>query len=318
MSIVCEKVLDKKQKNNESYDTSPVQKSNSLFWKAHRERACLFASYPNRIKGSLSIEAAIVFPIFLFLCMGILYFILIFSLQTSIQENIEEIAEEVSKTYYCMACYEGLTEQEKQEVKSEAAWEKWLKKSISVIALQERFVQKIGKVRLNNSYLIGGRYGVSFGESVWNQDTGRIDIVVHYTVKIPFLPEQVSKYSFKQRCKTRAWIGDRKNIDHLETVYVTDTGNVYHTNRDCTHLQLSIEQIDAVQLQTKKNTRGSYYRGCKECIDNSRRGVRYYITKQGECYHASLACNGLKRTVYLVNKEEVEEKVLCKRCEESR
>ena len=39
-----------------------------------------------------------------------------------------------------------------------------------------------------------------------------------------------------------------------------------------------------------------------------------YVTEEGECYHYKIDCSGLKRTVYMINKSQIEGKGPCSRC----
>lgn len=155
------------------------------------------------------------------------------------------------------------------------------------------------------------KIGIVWG-NVSNSNQG--SIVIHksgktkFFWKLPFTTE--TKIEEKAVC--RAWIG----FTELETeeiyVYITPEGSVYHLYRDCTHLDLSIENVSFVKACSSKNQYGKKYRECKVCDEPF--GLLVYITKEGECYHSERNCSGLKRSVRQVPMSEVQGRSCCIRC----
>ena len=102
--------------------------------------------------------------------------------------------------------------------------------------------------------------------------------------------------------------------DGKKLVYVTDTGVVYHKNPHCTHLDLSIHAAASSELNSLRNESGGKYHACEKCVHGSSMGGSVYITDQGDRYHNSLTCSGLKRTVYTARISEVPGKRACSKC----
>ena len=66
-------------------------------------------------KGSITVEATLVFPIFFFVIVGFIYFFQIFKTQIKLQGNITDIAQEASRYAYL---YDVLANTEKESTKS--------------------------------------------------------------------------------------------------------------------------------------------------------------------------------------------------------
>lgn len=162
---------------------------------------------------------------------------------------------------------------------------------------------------------------VNMALSSFLEDGQMIDLVMTYQVRAPFGAVRLPGYFFLQRANVRAWTGrlagekngggEGKNGSG-EIVYVTETGKVYHEDPECTHLKLSIREVDRDVLDTLRNNGGGKYHACERCGGGS--GGSVYITNEGNRYHSSLTCSGLKRTIREVTREEAEQMRACSKC----
>ncbi|MCD7834140.1 MAG: hypothetical protein LUH00_09155 [Lachnospiraceae bacterium] len=153
------------------------------------------------------------------------------------------------------------------------------------------------------------------------QEDEMIDLVLTYQVKSPFGVINLPGTFFIQRASVRAWVGraEEEGDGESETgeedavmVYVTENGTVYHTTSDCTYLKLSIFTIDQNTLSTLRNNSGEIYHACELC--GAEAGEIVYATTEGNRYHSSLSCSGLKRTVTEVKLSEVGDLHVCSKC----
>ena len=96
-----------------------------------------------------------------------------------------------------------------------------------------------------------------------------------------------------------------------EMVYVSDYESVYHTSVHCTHLDLSIHQGTKEQVERQRNEYGKKYHACERCGGDSH---LVYYTEKGDRYHSEASCSGLKRTVRLVEKSQIQAHTQCERC----
>lgn len=118
-------------------------------------------------------------------------------------------------------------------------------------------------------------------------------------------------------CYMRAWTGydvERKfSVEEQEEyVYITENGTVYHRERNCTHLTLSIELAGKDEVGQLRNESGGKYYPCEKCGGDGSSFV--YVTGEGTRYHNTITCSGLKRTVISIPLSEVGGRPPCSRC----
>ena len=120
------------------------------------------------------------------------------------------------------------------------------------------------------------------------------------------------------KCVVKPWTGydvtkgkNRKEEDII--VYMTEHGSVYHKNRSCTHLSLSIQAISSFLVTEKRNESGERYYSCEYCGDNGFVTV-VFITSHGNKYHTTAKCRGLKRSVKSIPLSKVEGINPCQKC----
>lgn len=316
------------------------------------------------IKGSLTVEASLVLPIFIFGIVSIIYYLQIIGIQEHIQQGITQMGLDTSKytyVYKYIMDYDKdtngqLISEEDSTVDAESTWismdnqsvdaesdnnqsvnndsdtEEEKKSSIEALvatgidsayfkAMLPLYVQE---ERINNSCIKGGLSGIHTFMSSYMSQGDDVDIILSYTVRIPLPMIFVQEIPFLQRVRVRGFHGDTKDMEvsndaeqeeDEEIVYITETGNVYHLSRECSHLKLTIKETDANQMDDLRNQSGGKYYPCSLCAHNSQVNVdSYYITSFGDKYHINVSCSGLKRTITTVSIDQVGDKTLCSRC----
>ena len=120
------------------------------------------------------------------------------------------------------------------------------------------------------------------------------------------------------QCVVKPWTGydvtgtkTREEEDSI--VYMTEHGSVYHKNRACTYLTLSIRAVAFYSLPEKKNMSGESYKACEYCGEN-RMVTVVFITSYGNKYHTSTKCQGLKRTIRSIPLSQVKGVNPCQKC----
>ena len=155
------------------------------------------------------------------------------------------------------------------------------------------------------SYVVGGRRGIEI-QSKNDKDYVKVESKYVLKVPVPFFQKFILPRTIKvkQRMYTGYLLHDQEGVslEGDETVYVTTHGSVYHTRLNCYHLCIQI--TDCKKIQEILNS--SHYRKCEKCMHNGDVMNQIFITKEGDCYHSSLSCSGLKR--------EISGKRLCSEC----
>lgn len=206
-----------------------------------------------RKKASLTIEAAVVLPIFMFAMMQLLSILLIYEKQINAEMKLHQTAKilavaaysENSKANDCIDLY--------------------------VVRQEQPVVRMIG----------------------------------------------FSSFYTSARCVIRKFTGydtSQFGKQHTEEdmVYITPTGTVYHKDRGCHYLDLSISSVTLQELTSKRNKDGSKYYKCAYCPKRVLDLV--YIADYGTRYHTSVCCSELTRTVEAVPISQVGKRHACSKC----
>ncbi|MCR4807215.1 MAG: pilus assembly protein [Lachnospiraceae bacterium] len=245
-------------------------------------------------KGSLTIEASLVLPIFLFAMFLVMSLMNLMRFHLNLQEAVHQETRMLAMT----------------------AYSEWNASSASIGG---RVIARLDPLLLKKAPIKGGASGIDLSSSrLDNREV--IEVNASYESKLPYDFFNLFEKTFCARCMMHTFIGYEKGLseteaahkDEEEYVYITETGTVYHTDRECTYLRLSIKEVDRSALSGLRNNSGHKYYACECC--GKKAGSRVYITGDGTCYHSSLECSGLKRTVTCVPKSQVEGRKVCSRC----
>ncbi len=124
----------------------------------------------------------------------------------------------------------------------------------------------------------------------------------------------ISGITLERKCLAHVWCGyERGFFPDEEYVYITEDGEVYHRDRECSHILLSIRETDAGEIAGLRNKNGGRYYPCSACHSSLADG-KLYVTSDGDRYHNSLKCSGLKRSVRAVRLSEAGGRRPCSRC----
>lgn len=147
-----------------------------------------------------------------------------------------------------------------------------------------------------------------------------IDIQEVYDYRLPVSIVPLPAMRITNRGRVHSWIGmDRREggNESEDMVYMAVSGSVYHTNPQCSYVDISIRQEEGAEVENKRNLQGSKYTPCESCAKGQEPANIVYITGQGRRYHNRVSCSKLKRTVRLIPISDVEGYPQCSRCQKS-
>ena len=252
------------------------------------------------VKGSMTVEAALVLPLFCFFMIYMGNAIEMIRLHGNLEVALWNVGRQIG-------VYGALPEgqQDSADHRLEAV-------VVSYIYVKEQIEEQLGKEYLEAAPLDGGSRGLQFLESNIEGDIYEINM----TYRITGIPQLSGFREFRMANRYYGHMWNGYEIPGAEEdgeyIYVTENGRVYHTNRECTHIQLSVRAVEGTAAIWK-------YRPCEKCIDqipDPTEEMLFFISENGECYHSRRDCSGLKRTVQKIPKEEAANYEECSRCRE--
>lgn len=297
--FVCKKNLKRKEKLSPQNNVLSENISAFLFTplKTEKRRISL-----KKWQGSLTVEAALVLPLFLFFMIAVLQY-------GVVMETAVKFGTALAETGKSMAVAAYATEYGSES--DEGA-------GLVVSALSAAYAKQKIMAKAGNTSAVKN---TNMALSSFLQEDDRIDLVLTYQMRTPIAGVRLPGNFFLQRASVRAWTGRRsgngsgeeseEKAENDGCVYVTETGVVYHEDPECTHLKLSIREVERDAIGTLRNRSGAKYHCCERC--GAGNGDSVYITNEGNRYHSSLSCSGLKRTVTQVSREDCKLRA-CSKC----
>lgn len=269
--------LDKNKKN------SLNQKENRIHDKACLDTSIQGVPQSSFLSASLTVEAALVFPLFLFALVSVMFFFRVLS-----------VTQITSEALASTGSFMSLAEEE----------------DISLGKTIVYFYKELLEADCPFSVIEGGKAGI--GWTGTGLEGEYVDLQIHYWCKLPVPLFGRKVIPVSQRVRMKKWTGyheEGEERDEDDTwVYITQTGEVYHWTKECSHLKLSVE------LMEKNTAVLKGYTPCMICGKEQGKYTYYYVTEEGQRYHTRLDCSGLKRTVYMIRLSEAAGRRACSRC----
>lgn len=249
------------------------------------------ASY--QLIGSITVEAVICLPLFLYAALSLIWLLEIRTIQTTIRCGLHAAAKQMAESAYTPVL-------------------------VMPGKLENEIVSIIGEERLERSVLVGGAQGLDCGNSYSVPGSGIYELRVQFKVKLPFPYFSSNGLQCEEHMRVKGWNGyvqeSFSESSYEKIVYVTETGVVYHLDPDCTYLEPSVRSVPMGEIENLRNESGGKYYQCPLCVNKNKSYETVYITDYGYRYHAEQNCSGIKRNVSAVPISEVKGKVACSKC----
>lgn len=283
----------------------------SIRLNAHRlpgKKACPLSSFKKKFvknRGSITAEASVALPLFLFAAVNLLSMFEIMELQSNVNAALHQVGKEMAVYAYA---YDKIAEGD--YVIPDIA----VSVGFTEIYVRNRVKNVLGKNYVDNSPVMEDDSGLNYSySSIMKEEL--IDLVADYGVKPVLSLMGFQNFRVRSRCRMRAWTGYsvEGGTQGESMVYVTESGTVYHFNRNCTYLCLSVKSVLNSDVEHLRNQSGGKYYACELCGDVEG-GTTVFITDYGSRFHGIRECSGLKRTVFTVAISQVGGKTPCHRC----
>lgn len=263
--------LSKSRKFLNSGFISPIFPRKQAFGKAGR-----ISSYT--LRGSLTLEASIIVPLFLFFCVTLTSLLEQYRTYSVLTAAVQQVGNELS-----VEDQPALSGQIQGQIEG------------AMSSNRGRDLEVKNMTYLSGKFSYTLQYREDAAMNLWGLAS----------------EERGISYS------GHLWIGyDVELSDPRDSeiyVFVTPTGVVYHRSRNCTHLKLSVYSVPASQVSGERNQYGERYQACERC--HGRLEGMVYLTEEGTRYHSDISCSGLRRSVRSIPLSEAQLMYApCSRC----
>ncbi len=261
--------------------------------------------------GSMTVEASILLPLFLFLCLNLSGAMEMIRLHGNLSLGLWNAGSAI--------CLAGVLQEEGETEDEAEAVEALEDVSVSYFFVKEDLREYLGERYLAESPLEQGADSLNFLESEIPGEGDLVDLKVTYRVSPVFDPEGILSFRMANRFYGHLWNGfdvTGEGDPHSQEayVYVTADSEVYHLTSTCTHLKLTIRAVEAGDIGSERNKYGEKYSPCEICAKGKRPDT-YYVGAEGDRYHYSGSCYSLNRTYWAMPLSEAEASYRpCSRC----
>ncbi|GLB32104.1 hypothetical protein LAD12857_40270 [Lacrimispora amygdalina] len=261
--------------------------------------------------ASLTIEAALALPLFLFAVIILMMPMKLLNDGRKVQTALEITGEELSQ-YVSV-----LKELEKREDLSAAGVNELPDGFLN--GMTEQGILLYARMKMSRHDVFEYLDSVSFSHSSILKDNETIDLIMDYRIRLPFAVLGLKSIKMTARCCRRAWIGNtllyNEESDHSqELVYVGRDSTRYHKKRTCHYLYNHIKAVNKKDLESMRNINGGKYKPCSRCTGLTEEGSVVYIMPSGEKYHSNKDCTAITAYVRLVPLSEVVHLGACSYC----
>lgn len=265
--------------------------------------------------ASMTLEAALVLPLFLFFMLGILSVFDMVLLQSCVSAALlragREAAEYAWYTRYALEESESGDEAGSGSFPARAA-----AAGLSLAWISGRTEELVRKEGPAGALLSGG---ISLLGSEFMTEDGEIYLTASYKAAPSFGLPGIPALSLQSTYAGHAWTGYRLSEraegqkEDDEHVYITDRGSVYHRDRNCTYLRPSVRSVQGAMVSGERSLGGAVYHPCEYCHPSAAGCV--FITSYGNRYHSSASCSAIHRNVREVPLKSVEGRMRsCSKC----
>lgn len=247
------------------------------------------ASFCTCLKGSYTLEVAVVIPLLAAYLVTILFFFSILEIQCRVDEALFYAGRKSAVESSVVTSEEALF----------LSAEAYLLYALQDDVLIEKYVKH-------------GSLGIQLWKSNFQGET--IVLRAEYVVKLPISLWGTGEIKLHSQNRFRKWTGDKEIGELGDFVYVALYGEVYHKDLSCRSINLSVQSTSIDNILYLRGKNGQTYKECQRCTWKEEGKESVYYTDYGEWYHKNIACSAIKRTVEKIPLEEIGQRRPCSFC----
>ncbi len=269
--------------------------------------------------ASMTLEAALILPIWLFFFGTMIMFINMVRVEGSMLAALYDVGTTTCEYQYFLQnglddVLDGMhgydaDDEEAPQSSEKPVFERAVGLLLSETYVRDQVEEHLTKEYLDHCHIIGGAGGISYLQSTMDFNTGKVNLVADYRMGVPFTMFGDISFWMQNRFVGHAWTGYddggiTKDGQNEEMVYIVPNGTVYHRDIHCTHLMRNMTAVDAAAVDQLRNNDGGKYYPCEIC--KPQKSGTLLITGEGNRYHRAGGCSSLLRTVLTVPLSSVE------------
>ncbi len=272
------------------------------------EKVSPFAIFQKDLRASMTLETALILPLFLFFFLNLGSAVEMLRLHGNLAFALRDVG---SRLCVYGSAAETFSEGERLELPELADI------ALSYTYVKGEVTELLSKEYLDASPLQNGTASLQFLGSDLINEEDCVEIDLTYRVApaigvIAFRPFALSNHFYGRIFSGYDVAGDDEEA--VAYAYLAENASVYHLDPGCTHLRLSVSETFVGSVPALRNADGGRYLPCEIC-GRGPEPQTVFIARTGDRYHYRRDCPGLKRTVTRVELTTAMQKYpLCKRC----
>jgi hypothetical protein len=310
-----------------------------------RTKNCNQFEKKQKLKASLTVEAAFVVPICFYAILVFLYLFIYLHTQFIVYQAMYYVSDEIypygTTVAYAdnAALFNDIFDLTGADISSDASefldeLDDYLVGGYSKSFIESEIQDYFESNGIELSCVEDEEKGLDCSQSTVYDGNGDIYIIVKYTFEFPVPFFNIGNKEVRQKLHVKGFYGEdwsstnefdgeinKSTDDETETdtdkeyVYVAKNGTVYHTTTGCTYLSRNITKASIDEIGDLRNSSGGRYYACEYCCKDEEL-TTVYITEYGDRYHSSKSCSRLERDVSKITKDAATQRGLraCSKC----
>lgn len=275
--------------------------------------------------ASLTVEAALVLPLFLFAMYLLILPLRMMDTAREMQQVCESVCQDTVQTLYLRS----LTRKEspgnggrpETEAEADTGKESEVRSSLNGGLTGNAVGMAAAAIagrRAGDGYVV---HLLSLRSSVLG-DGETVRVTLDYDYRLPFSVFGLGSIHQSVTASRRAWTGRTEggltssgsgNAQEEEMVYVGKNSTRYHSSASCHYLSNDLTAVSYASISGERNSGGKKYHPCSRCAKGVTGGT-VYIMPSGTSFHTSASCSAIRSYGRAVPKSEVAHLGPCSYC----